>query len=170
MPTGWRKLQGIHLNEGHWQGKTPERGSKREKRRKHETTVQGTVIKLRALHLKYVSRRWMCHLLDSLWQQATVWFVSQVLLISFSYQQSHFTVKRWRQGQGAILQERTGWATNSQDFWAWHLHCFRDHLCVTPVQPLQYDAGQPVLHCWQRMLEQPGSNHTNLLGPWLPQT
>lgn len=116
----------------------------------------------------------MRHLLDSLWQEATVWFVSQVLLISFSYEQSHFGVERRRQRQGAALQKKTRWATDSQMHSGFmevtfFFQCHWHHLCVTPVQPLQYDASQPVLHCRQRMLEQPGSNHANLLRARLPE-
>lgn len=59
----------------------------------------------------------------------------------------------------------------TQDSWRWlfFFQCHWHHLCVTPVQPLQYDASQPVLHCRQRMLEQPGSNHANLLRARLPE-
>lgn len=59
----------------------------------------------------------MCHLFDSLWYEATVRFVSKILLIGFSHQQSHFTVEWWGQGQGAILQQETGLTTNSQLNW-----------------------------------------------------
>lgn len=114
----------------------------------------------------------MRHLFDSLWYEATVRFVSKVLLKGFSHQQSHFTVEGWRQGQGAILREEASLKTiTQQDIWTHHLHCISEnYLHVAPVQTLQYDTSQPVLHSRQGMLQQPCSDHTDLLCPGPPQT
>lgn len=94
-PIGWRTLRETHPNEGHWQGKIPAEQRTREKQvwdTPDEDEAGG-------------SKECMWHLFESLWYEATVGFISEILLIGFSHQQSYFTVEGWRQGQGAILQE-----------------------------------------------------------------
>lgn len=161
-PIGWRRLREIHPIEGHWQGKIPAEQRTREKQA-WETPDEDE-------DEEGGSKECVRHLFESLWYEATVGFICEVLLIGFSHQQSYFTVEWWRQGQGTILHETRDIFNKPADHTERVSSRTSDHLSVTPVQTLKHDTSQAVLHSRQRMLQQPGSHHTDLLVRRLPQT